>query len=230
MKTLKLFQTKERVSDWVQNVSSSFASSHHYPAATADQLSESKGSGRHRAKSQDRGGPAMRTHHYPPIQPGASAGGGNNNSFNMYQGPVQPNLLEARLLQHQASRMNNNVSMMAPPPPPPPGAPAKMNMSLPAAAASAATSTMDYHQPETTEFTTAVYKFPQEKEDMPYRVKIPGKFVTLRHVKEFMPKKGAFRYYFKTEIDGEVCFEEETDDRAQVPMFQAKIIVQCRND
>ena len=162
----------------------------------------------------------MRTH-YPQSNNNQSGG----SSFNLYHGqPVQPNLLEARLLQHQASRMNNNVSMMAPPPPPPPPA-AKMNMSLPVAAA-------DYQLPPDTarEFTTAVYKFPQEKEDMPYRVKIPGKFVTLRHVKEFMPKKGAFRYYFKTEIDGEVCFEEETDERAQVPMFQAKIIVQCRND
>ena len=99
-----------------------------------------------------------------------------------------------------------------------------MNMSLPVGGSSGAGDAA-------TEFTTAVYKFPQEREDMPYRVKIPGKFVTLRHVKEYMPKKGAFRYYFKTEIDSEVCFEEETDDRAQVPMFQNKmIIVQCRND
>ena len=104
------------------------------------------------------------------------------------------------------------------------GVSSNMNMSLPVGGSSGAGDA-------TTEFTTAVYKFPQEREDMPYRVKIPGKFVTLRHVKEYMPKKGAFRYYFKTEIDSEVCFEEETDDRAQVPMFQNKmIIVQCRND
>ena len=30
---------------------------------------------------------------------------------------------------------------------------------------------------------------------MPYRVKIPTKSVSLRHVKDFLPKKGAFRYH-----------------------------------
>ena len=42
----------------------------------------------------------------------------------------------------------------------------------------------------------AVYTFSHEKgEPMPYRVKIPTKSVSLRHVKDFLPKKGAFRYY-----------------------------------
>ena len=40
-----------------------------------------------------------------------------------------------------------------------------------------------------------VYTFSHEKgEPMPYRIKIPSKSVTLRHVKEFLPKKGAFRF------------------------------------
>ena len=44
------------------------------------------------------------------------------------------------------------------------------------------------------ELTIAVYTFSHEKgEPMPYRIKIPSKSVTLRHVKEFLPKKGAFR-------------------------------------
>ena len=46
------------------------------------------------------------------------------------------------------------------------------------------------------EITVAVYTFSHEKgEPMPYRVKIPTKSVSLRHVKDFLPKKGAFRYY-----------------------------------
>ena len=44
------------------------------------------------------------------------------------------------------------------------------------------------------EITVAVYTFSHEKgEPMPYRVKIPTKSVSLRHVKDFLPKKGAFR-------------------------------------
>ena len=40
----------------------------------------------------------------------------------------------------------------------------------------------------------SVYTFSHEKgEPMPYRIKIPSKKVTLRHVKDFLPKKGAFR-------------------------------------
>ena len=180
-----------------------------------------------RAKSQDRS-QIMRGYGAPPMSTPSGGMASNNNGggggaagYNMNQyyggGPVQPNLLEARLLQHQQSRMNNNMSMMAAGAGGPPSS-KPINMSLPVAP-------LDY---DLTEFTTAVYKFPQEKEDMPYRVKIPGQLVTLCHVKEFMPKKGGFRYYFKTEIDGEVCFEEETDERAKVPMFQGKIIVQCR--
>ena len=40
----------------------------------------------------------------------------------------------------------------------------------------------------------SVYTFSHEKgEPMPYRIKIPAKNVTLRQVKDFLPKKGAFR-------------------------------------
>ena len=43
-------------------------------------------------------------------------------------------------------------------------------------------------------FLFSVYTFSHEKgEPMPYRIKIPAKNVTLRQVKEFLPKKGAFR-------------------------------------
>merc|ERR1719312_859621 len=80
-----------------------------------------------------------------------------------------------------------------------------------------------------TEFTVAVYTFSHEKgEPMPYRIKIPSKNVSLRHVKEFLPKKGAFRFYFKTEVDGDMCYEEETEDSTMVPLWDGKILVQCR--
>jgi hypothetical protein len=46
------------------------------------------------------------------------------------------------------------------------------------------------------EVTVAVYTFSHERgEPMPYRVKIPARQVTLRYVKDFLPKKGAFRYH-----------------------------------
>jgi len=79
------------------------------------------------------------------------------------------------------------------------------------------------------EITVAVYTFSHEKgEPMPYRVKIPTKSVSLRHVKDFLPKKGAFRFYFKTEVDGDMCYEEETEDSSLVPLWEGKVLVQCR--
>lgn len=79
------------------------------------------------------------------------------------------------------------------------------------------------------EVTVAVYTFSHEKgEPMPYRIKIPTKLVTLKAVKDFLPKKGAFRFYFKTEIDNEACYEEETEDSNAVPLWDGKVLVQCR--
>jgi len=79
------------------------------------------------------------------------------------------------------------------------------------------------------EITVAVYTFSHEKgEPMPYRVKIPTKSVSLRHVKDFLPKKGAFRFYFKTEVEGDMCYEEETEDTSLVPLWEGKVLVQCR--
>lgn len=81
------------------------------------------------------------------------------------------------------------------------------------------------------EVTVAVYTFSHEKgEPMPYRVKIPARAgtVTLRHVKEFLPKKGAFRFYFKTSVDGDMCYEEETEEASLVPLWEGKVLVQCR--
>lgn len=43
----------------------------------------------------------------------------------------------------------------------------------------------------TEDYTFAVYTFGDEK--IPYRTKIPGKRLTLKHFKEYLPKKGNFR-------------------------------------
>ena len=83
-----------------------------------------------------------------------------------------------------------------------------------------------------------MYYFPQAKEDTPYRVPIPldkhfgtSSSVTFRKVKEHMPKKGNnYRFYFKTNVEGDVCFEEVTDEGKIVPTFENKIVVQCRNE
>ena len=36
------------------------------------------------------------------------------------------------------------------------------------------------------------------------------------------------RFYFKTEVDGDMCYEEETEDGSLVPLWEGKILVQCR--
>lgn len=83
-------------------------------------------------------------------------------------------------------------------------------------------------KPGSADFTVAVYTFSHEKEPMPYRIRIPTKSVTLKAVKDLLPKKGAFRFYFKTEIDGETYFEEETEDSNLVPLWKGNVQVQCR--
>lgn len=46
-------------------------------------------------------------------------------------------------------------------------------------------------QPPCEEFTTVVFSFCEEQ--FPYRTKIPGKQITLRQFKEYLPKKGNYR-------------------------------------
>lgn len=77
-------------------------------------------------------------------------------------------------------------------------------------------------------FTTARYTFPQSKDTTPFLIRIPRQApVKLGDVKQHMPKKGAFRFYFKTEMDGEEVFQEETNDMAFVPMWKGSVVVQC---
>lgn len=44
---------------------------------------------------------------------------------------------------------------------------------------------------EGSEFTTVVFSFCDEQ--FPYRTKIPGRAITLRQFKEYLPKKGSYR-------------------------------------
>jgi axin 1 len=44
---------------------------------------------------------------------------------------------------------------------------------------------------ESSEYTTVVFSFCDEQ--FPYRTKIPGRSVTLRQFKEYLPKRGSYR-------------------------------------
>ena len=52
---------------------------------------------------------------------------------------------------------------------------------------------------------TAKYIFPQSKDELPFLVKIPisNSPITLGDVKRHLPKKGIYRFFFKTDMDGE---------------------------
>lgn len=79
------------------------------------------------------------------------------------------------------------------------------------------------------EHTTVVFTFCDEQ--FPYRTKIPSRPVTLRQFKEYLPKKGNFRYFFKTEceeLDMKVIQEEITDDNDVVPLWDGKIMAQVK--
>ncbi|KAJ9597773.1 hypothetical protein L9F63_011381 [Diploptera punctata] len=82
---------------------------------------------------------------------------------------------------------------------------------------------------EGSEFTTVVFSFCDEQ--FPYRTKIPSRPVTLRQFKEYLPKKGSYRYFFKTEcddLDMKVIQEEITDDNDVLPLWEGKIMAQVK--
>lgn len=82
---------------------------------------------------------------------------------------------------------------------------------------------------ENSDFTTVVFSFCDEQ--FPYRTKIPGRPVTLRQFKEYLPKKGSYRYFFKTEcddLDMRVIQEEITDDNEILPLWEGKIMAQVK--
>ncbi|KAG8231456.1 hypothetical protein J437_LFUL000173 [Ladona fulva] len=79
------------------------------------------------------------------------------------------------------------------------------------------------------EYTTVVFSFCDEQ--FPYRTKIPGRQLTLRHFKEYLPKKGSYRYFFKTEcedLDMKVIQEEIMDDNDILPLWEGKVMAQVK--
>nr|XP_023025765.1 axin isoform X1 [Leptinotarsa decemlineata] len=77
--------------------------------------------------------------------------------------------------------------------------------------------------------TTVVFNFCEEQ--FPYRTKIPGTQVTLRQFKEYLPKKGNYRYFFKTvceELGNQVIQEEVINDAEVLPLWEGKIMAQVK--
>ncbi|XP_057665598.1 axin-1 isoform X1 [Diorhabda carinulata] len=77
--------------------------------------------------------------------------------------------------------------------------------------------------------TTVVFTFCEEQ--FPYRTKIPGTQITLRQFKEYLPKKGNYRYFFKTlceELGNTVIQEEVSNDAEVLPLWEGKIMAQVK--
>ncbi|KAJ8933838.1 hypothetical protein NQ314_013760 [Rhamnusium bicolor] len=77
--------------------------------------------------------------------------------------------------------------------------------------------------------TTVVFSFCEEQ--FPYRTKIPGTQVTLRQFKEYLPKKGNYRFFFKTvceELGNQVIQEEVSNDGDVLPLWEGKIMAQVK--
>ena len=82
--------------------------------------------------------------------------------------------------------------------------PSSANQSLPLTAMSGA-SISGSAPPGNGDSITAKYVFPQSKDELPFLVKIPisNSPITLGDVKRHLPKKGIYRFFFKTDMDGE---------------------------
>ncbi|XP_034097970.1 axin-like [Drosophila albomicans] len=73
--------------------------------------------------------------------------------------------------------------------------------------------------------TVVVFQFCEEP--VPYRIKIPCAQPTLRQFKEYLPRRGHFRYFFKTHCDdpdSPVIQEEIVDDFHILPLFGDKVM------
>ncbi|XP_044732695.1 axin isoform X2 [Chrysoperla carnea] len=78
-------------------------------------------------------------------------------------------------------------------------------------------------------YTTVVFNFCDEQ--FPYRTKIPSVPVTLKQFKDYLPKKGNYRYFFKTaiaELDNQVIQEELSCDSDILPLWDGKIMAQVK--
>ncbi|CAG9763118.1 unnamed protein product [Ceutorhynchus assimilis] len=79
------------------------------------------------------------------------------------------------------------------------------------------------------ELTTVVFSFCDEQ--FPYRTKIPGTQITLRHFKDYLPKKGNYRFFFKTvceDLGNQVIQEEVSNDSDILPLWEGKIMAQVK--
>ncbi|XP_037073984.1 axin-like [Pollicipes pollicipes] len=66
-------------------------------------------------------------------------------------------------------------------------------------------------------------------EEVPYRTRIAAKRITLKQFKQLMPRKGNYRYFFKTEcrdFETGVIQEEVTDEAAVLPLWEGKVFGQ----
>lgn len=75
------------------------------------------------------------------------------------------------------------------------------------------------------EATTVVFSFCDE--EFPYRTKIPGNLPTLKQFKDYLPKKGNFRFFFKTHCEDPDCpviQEEIVNDYDILPLFEGKVM------
>lgn len=109
----------------------------------------------------------------------------------------------------------------------PPPIPAKPSQGLPGVGPrSMGSAAMPPPPAATTEFTVVVYSFCDE--EVPYRIKIPGSNPpTLRQFKEYLPKKGNYRFFFKTrcdDVDNPVYQEEINNDNEMLPLFEGKVM------
>lgn len=68
-------------------------------------------------------------------------------------------------------------------------------------------------------------------ENMPYRIKMPAHPLTLKVFKDYLPRKGNYRYFFKTncaDLDT-VIQEEVSNDADTLPMFEGKVMARVKS-
>ena len=76
-----------------------------------------------------------------------------------------------------------------------------------------------------------LYKFPSlGSEPLLYKINFAKSIFLLSDIKGLCPRKGQYRYFFKTIEDDTTVMEEISDDNLPVPYFDGKIIVECRDD
>lgn len=69
-------------------------------------------------------------------------------------------------------------------------------------------------------------------EDVPYRIRIPAAPLTLRTFKEYLPRKGNYKYFFKTEcadLDNTVIQVEVSNDNDLLPTYEGKVMARVKS-